>query len=141
MNYKMSELKGIDGKHVGQLRDAGIENTDEMMEVWNNQAKRATALTAAGLTEEQFGRLVSMARMARMKGIGPKYAHLLVSAGVKGSKSLATFTPQGLVTHLGEVSVAKSLAGPVPSLLEVGAWFAEMRSPSSSDSARTSKAR
>ena len=126
MNYKMSDLKGIDEKYVTQLRQGGVENTDEMMRVWNDPAKRQALTAGTGLTEEQLTRLTSMARVARLKGVGPKYADLLVTAGVRGRKSLATFTPESLVKHLGDVSAAKSLMGPVPSLVEVGAWFAQL---------------
>jgi hypothetical protein len=126
MNYKMSDLKGIDEGHVAQLRQGGVENTDEMMRAWNEPAKR-TALTSVGLTEDQLTRLASMARVARLKGIGPKYADLLLTAGVRGRKSLATFTPETLVKHLQDVSAAKGLGGPMPSLVEIGAWFAELK--------------
>ena len=127
MNYKMSDLKGIDESQVAQLRQGGVENTDEMMRVWNEQPKRLALTNSTGLTEEQLMRLASMARVARLKGVGPKYADLLVTAGVRGRKSLATFTPETLVKHLGDVTAAKSLAGPTPSLVEVGAWFANLK--------------
>jgi hypothetical protein len=123
MTYKMSDLKGIDEGQVAQLRQGGIETTEDMMQAWLDQAKRASLVTASSLSEEQLTRLASMARIARMKGIGPKYASLLVTAGVRGRKSLATFTPEALVKHLEDVSAAKNLQGPRPTLVEVGAWF------------------
>jgi len=137
MNYKMSDLKGIDEKYVTQLRQGGVENTDEMMRVWNDPAKRQALTAGTGLTEEQLTRLTSMARVARLKGVGPKYADLLVTAGVRGRKSLATFTPESLVKHLGDVSAAKSLMGPVPSLVEVGAWFAQLTPDATPDPANS----
>lgn len=124
MTYKMIDLKGIDESQAAQLREAGIENTDEMMEHWTNQTKRTSLGARTGFSEDQLGRLAAMARVARMEGVGPKYAHLLVSAGVKGRKSLSTFTPEGLVQHLTDVSAAKSLKGPVPTIVEVRPWFA-----------------
>lgn len=130
MNYKMSDLKGIDENLVTQLRKGGIENTDEMMRAWNEPAKREVLTTASGLDEEQLTRLASLARVARLRGVGPKYAGLLVTAGVRGRKSLATFTPEALVKHLGDVAAAKSLVGPVPSLVEVGAWFTDLKTAS-----------
>lgn len=123
MTYKMSDLKGIDEGQVAQLRQGGVETTEDMMQAWLDQARRASLVAASNLTEDQLTRLASMARIARMKGVGPKYASLLVTAGVRGRKSLATFTPEGLVKHLEDVSAAKNLSGPRPSLVEVGAWF------------------
>jgi len=60
-----------------------------------------------------------------------------VTAGVRGRKSLATFTPESLVKHLGDVSAAKSLMGPVPSLVEVGAWFAQLTPDATPDPANS----
>lgn len=128
MNYKMSDLKGIDENQVALLRQSGVENTDEMMNLWNDPARRLSLTASTGLTDEQFIRLASMARVARLKGVGPKYANLLVTAGVRGLKSLGTYTPETLVQRLGAVSASRSLAGPVPTLVEVGAWFAELKS-------------
>ena len=127
MTYKMIDLKGIDENQVAQLRQGGVENTDEMMHLWNDPVRRLSLTTSTGLTDEQIIRLASMARVARLKGVGPKYANLLVTAGVRGRKSLATYTPETLVQRLGDVSAAKSLAGPLPTLVEVGAWFAELK--------------
>jgi len=127
MTYKMSDLKGIDENQLAQLRQGGVENTDEMMTLWNDPARRLSLTTSTGLTDEQLTRLASMARVSRLKGVGPKYADLLVTAGVRGRKSLATYTPETLVQRLSDVSAAKSRAGPLPSLVEVGAWFAELK--------------
>ena len=127
MNYKMSDLKGIDEGQVALLRQGGVENTDEMMKLWNDPGKRLAITTNTGLTEEQLTRLASMARVARLKGVGPKYANLMVTAGVRGLKSLATYTPETLVRRLGDVSASRRLPGPVPTLVEVGAWFAELK--------------
>lgn len=133
MNYKMGDLKGIDTNQVAQLTKGGVENTDEMMRVWNDATKRQELTTATGLDEEQLKRLASLARVARLRGVGPKYAELLVTAGVRGRKSLATFTPESLVKHLQDVTAAKSLSGPLPTPTEVGAWFDQLVSAPAPD--------
>ncbi|HET7497390.1 MAG TPA: DUF4332 domain-containing protein [Candidatus Eisenbacteria bacterium] len=127
MNHKMTDLKGIDQDQVAKLKAAGVETTSEMMKVWHDPDQRAKLATTSGLSEEQFKRMVSLARMARMPGVGPKYAELLVTSGVIGRKSLSKHTPEGLVKHLAEVSASRKLTGPVPTLTEVGAWFAELK--------------
>ena len=135
MTYKMSDLKGIDENQLAQLRQGGVENTDEMMTLWNDPARRLSLTTSTGLTDEQLTRLASMARVARLKGVGPKYADLLVTAGVRGHKSLATYTPETLVRRLGDVRAGRSLPGPLPTLAEVGAWFAQLKPAVASDMA------
>jgi len=127
MNYKMSDLKGIDQNMAADLRKAGVETTSELMQAWHDPDKRTNVASSSGLNDEQLGRMVSMARMARMKGVGPKYAHLLVTAGVIGRKSLGKHTPEGLVKHLGEVNSSKMLGFPLPTLAEVSAWFTDLK--------------
>lgn len=127
MNYKMADLKGIDQSLVEKLKAAGMETTSEVMKTWHDPDRRAKVETSSGLTEEQFKRMVSLARMARMEGVGPRYAELLVTAGVIGRKSLSKHTPQALAKHLAEVSAAQQRSGPVPTLSEVGAWFEQLK--------------
>jgi predicted flap endonuclease-1-like 5' DNA nuclease len=127
MNYKMTDLKGIDQKLVAKLHAAGVETTSDMMKVWHDPDRRTQIAASSGLDDEQFKRMVSMARMARTRGIGPKYAELLVTAGVIGRKSLSKHTPEGLVKHLAEVKAAKQVHGPVPTLVEVTSWFADLK--------------
>ena len=127
MNYKMMDLKEIDKKLVGQLNAAGVETTSDMMKVWLDRDRRGQVTASSGLDEDQFQRMVSMARVARMHGVGPNYAHLLVTAGVIGRKSLSKHTPETLLKRLAEVKTSERLAGPVPTSAEVVAWFAALK--------------
>lgn len=126
MSHKMSDLKGIDQSLVAKLQAAGIETTSDMMKAWLDPIARAKVTAGAGLDEAQLTRMVSMARMARTKGVGPKYADLLVTAGVIGRKSLSKHTPAGLVKRLADVNASKRTPGPVPTLREVEGWFAAL---------------
>lgn len=127
MNFKMIDLKGINQDQAGKLSAAGVETTDDMMKVWNDAALRTSVSEKTGIDDTQLTRLVAVARMARMKGVGPKYAELLVAAGVTGRRSLSAHTPQTLVKRLGEVHAAARRPGSVPTLAEVGTWFAELK--------------
>lgn len=125
MNYKMVDLKGIDQDLVAKLNQAGVSTTSDMMRVWLDRDRRSQVTAHSGLTEEQFQRMVSMARMARMRGVGPKYAELLVAAGVIGRKSLSKHTPETLVKRLAEVQRLQNIKGPMPTPSEIDTWFAE----------------
>lgn len=134
MNYKMMDLKGINQDHVAKLKEAGVETTSDMMRVWLDRDRRTQVASSSGLSEEQFQRMVSMARVARMPGVGPKYVELLVTAGVIGRKSLAKHTPETLVKRLTELRESRVVAGPMPTAAEVGAWFADALPPEASHS-------
>ena len=127
MNYKLSDLKGADPDHVAWLLQSGIENTNELMNLWNDPPRMSGVAASMGVPLSRLTRLVSMARMARMKGVGPRYVGLLVSAGVIGRRSLSKHTPESLADHLTAVNTTMRLQERVPTLLEIGAWFAELK--------------
>jgi len=54
MTYKMSEFTGIDQNHVTKLREAGIENTDDMLRFWADQPNRGSLATKTGIDMTQL---------------------------------------------------------------------------------------
>ncbi|HET9952028.1 MAG TPA: DUF4332 domain-containing protein [Candidatus Eisenbacteria bacterium] len=125
MTYKMSEFRDIDPGHIVKLREAGIETTDDMMRLWADQPKRAALVEKTGIDLDRFTTLASMARLARVKNVGPKFVGVLLAAGIDGPKSLFEYSPEALVKRLGEVVAEKKMNSPVPTLEEVGPWFTE----------------
>lgn len=125
MSHRMNEFLAIDPAHVTKMREAGIENTDDMMRLWADQTKRPALMEKTGITEEQFTRFVSMSRLARVKHVGPKYVEVLLAAGIDGPKSLFEFEPGALAKRLGEVKMERNLTSPVPPLTEIETWFKE----------------
>lgn len=124
MSLKMSEFPGIDPTHVASLHSAGIDDTDALMKLWGDKEKRAALVTSTGISEENFTKFAAMARLGRVKGMDLKYLDVLVAAGIDGPKRLFSYTAETLVKHLGEVVAEKKLTGPVPTLAEITAWFA-----------------
>ena len=127
MTYKFSEFTNIDQKHVTKLRESGIENTDDMLRLWADQPNRESLVTKTGIDMKMFTEYASMARLARVKNVGPKYVELLLAAGIDGPKSLFEFTPETLVKRLGEVKAEKKLTSPVPTPEEIGTWFTDAK--------------
>lgn len=127
MTYKFSEFVEIDQDDVAKLRKAAIENTDDMMRIWGDELKRPSLVETTGITLNQFAKLVSMARLARVKNVGPKYVEVLLAAGIDGPKSLFEYTPESLVKRLDEVKAEKKLKAAVPSLPEIENWFTDVK--------------
>ena len=124
MSLKMSEFHGIDSNHVTTLRVAGIEDTDDLMKIWSDKAKRAGLVASTGIAEDDFMRFAAMARLGRVKGMALQHLDLLVAAGIDGPKRLFRHTPETLEKHLRDVVAEKKLAGKVPTLEEITPWFA-----------------
>lgn len=129
MTYKMSEFQGLNPAQIEKLREAGIENSDDMMRVWA-QPNRAALSEKTGIGLDHFTDLASMSRLARVKNVGPKFVGVLLAAGIDGPKSLFEHTPESLVKWLGEVAREKNLTSPVPTLEQVGPWYADRTSDS-----------
>ena len=125
--YKFSEFVGIDQDDVVKLRKAAIENTDDMMRIWGDELKRPSLVETTGITMNHFAKLVSMARLARVKNVGPKYVEVLLAAGIDGPKSLFEYSPESLVKRLEEVKAEKKLKAAVPELSEIEDWFTEVK--------------
>jgi hypothetical protein len=124
MTYKMSEFQGLNPAQLEKLREAGIENSDDMMRVWA-QPNRTALLAQTGIGLDHLTDLASMARLARVKGVGPKYVGVLLAAGIDGPRSLFEHTPESLVKRLSEVATEKNLTSPVPTLEQVGPWYVD----------------
>jgi uncharacterized protein DUF4332 len=124
MSLKMSDFHGIESNHLDALRAAGIENTDDLMKLWSDKEKRAGLVVSTGIAEEHFMKFAAMARLGRVKGIDLKHLDVLVAAGIDGPKRLFKHTPETLLKHLGEVAAVNKTAGPLPTLEDIGPWFA-----------------
>ena len=129
MTHKMSEFTGIDQNEIAKLSEAGIENTDDMKRLWAEEPKRAALAEKTGIPMDRFTKIVSTARLGRLKFVEPKFVEALVAAGIDGPKSLFDFTPESLMKRLGEVAAEKKLTSPVPTLSEIQAWFVDAKSP------------
>jgi hypothetical protein len=127
MTYKMNEFTGIGQDHITKLLDVGIEDTDDMLRLWADQPNRESLATKTGIDMKQFAGFASMARLARVKNVGPKYVEVLMAAGIDGPKSLFEYTPESLMKRLGEVTAEKKLTSPMPTLAEIGTWFADAK--------------
>jgi|SRR5689334_21680427 len=127
MTYRFSEFPGIDLNDVTKLREVGIESTDDMMRLWGEEPKRASLVEKTGMSLVHFAKLASMARLARVKSVGPKYVGLLLAAGIDGPKSLFEYTPMALVKRLDEVKAERKLTAQVPALPEVESWFLDVK--------------
>jgi len=127
MSLKMSEFHGVDPKHLEALKTAGIEDTDALMKTWSDKTKRAELSTSTGISEEQFLKFASMARLGRIKGMDLKHISVLVAAGIDGPKRLFSHTPDTLVKHLTELAATAKVTDPMPTLADVTVWFANPR--------------
>jgi hypothetical protein len=98
-----------------------------MLRFWADQPNRQSLATKTGIDLTQLAGYSSMARVARVNNVGPKYVEVLMAAGIDGPKSLFEFTPESLLKRLGEVTAEKKLTGPIPTTAEIATWFMDAK--------------
>ena len=122
MKVRMNELRGITAELHSTLREHGMQDSDQLLEVGRTLAGRKELASKTGADPKHILELVNRADLARIKGIGSAYSNLLEEAGVDTVKELATRRPDNLFAKLIEVNTAKKLVGRTPTLEMVQDW-------------------
>ena len=126
MNYKIIDIEGIGPEFARKLEAAGVAMTNDLLVRTVDPGSRLDLSAQTGIGEAYIDRWAEMANLMRLKGIGPQYSELLVSAGVVSLEQLATRSAEDLVQALERVNTERKLATSPPTLSEVQAWFREL---------------
>ena len=127
MADSLIDIEGIGATHAKTLADAGLTNTDHLLDAAGSAAGRKSLAAKTGLQESRLLEWVNRADLMRVKGIGSEYSDLLEASGVDTVKELATRAPANLAAKLAEVNEAKKLVRRVPTESEVSGWVAEAK--------------
>ncbi len=126
-NRKIEDVEGI-GPAIGEkLRNAGVKDTDTMLEKTRTPKNRKDLAEATGLSEAQVLKFANMVDLYRVSGIGSEYAELLEAAGVDTVPDLARRNPANLTEALQTTNDAKKLTRRVPTETEVGKWIEQAK--------------
>src|SRR5512142_642769 len=96
MATTVSTIKGMNPELAAKLKAEGITNTDQLLEAAGKSGLRRDLANKLGISGSELLELVNRADLARIKGIGDAYAHLLEEAGVDSVKALARRVPANL---------------------------------------------
>ena len=119
---KLHEIEGIGAAYSQKLQEAGIGNTEKLLEKGASPQGRKEMAEKTGISEKQILRWANMADLFRVKGIGEEYADLLEAAGVDTVPELSQRNPENLHSKLVEINEGKKLVRRVPTQAEVGGW-------------------
>lgn len=126
-NYKIEDIEGI-GPVIGQkMRDAGIKDTDSLLENTLTPKQREELSQKVGLSTKQILKFANMVDLYRIHGIGSEFSELLQVAGVNTVLELAQRNATNLTQTLAETNEVKKLTRRVPSELEVTKWIEEAK--------------
>lgn len=126
-NYPIEDIEGIGEAFGRKLRDAGISDTDTLLERGRTAKGRTEIENATGLAHAHVLRWVNMADLYRVKGVGSEYAELLEASGVDTVRELATRVPANLHKKMSEVNAQKNLVRSLPNEASVASWVAHAK--------------
>lgn len=126
-NYKIEEIEGIGPVTGEKLRNAGINNTDKLLEAAKTPKQRKALAEASGLQETMVLKFANMADLFRISGVGQEFAQLLEVAGVDTVAELAQRNAENLTAKMEQVNEEKKLTRRTPSLKEVEGWVAQAK--------------
>lgn len=121
-NYKIEDVEGIDPVIDQKMRDAGINDTDSLLENTLTPTQRKTLAEKAEVSPKLILRFANMVDLYRIHGVGSEYSELLEAAGVDTVPELAqrnTTLAQAMATANEE----KKLTRRVPGDAEVAKWI------------------
>jgi uncharacterized membrane protein len=112
---------------ANKLYDAGVHKPSVLLEVAATPVGRAALIEETGLSRESVLRAVKQVDLMRVKGVGVKYAGLLLAAGVDTVPELAQRVPAHLRSKMDEVNALEALVGELPAESMVGGWVTQAK--------------
>jgi predicted flap endonuclease-1-like 5' DNA nuclease len=124
---KVEEIEGIGRQYSRKLNKAGVNTTDELLEVGGTRRGRRELSEKTGISETILLEWVNKADFFRIKGIGEEYSDLLTEAGVNTVIELARRNPENLHETLVGVNNAKNLVRRSPTLNQIKDWIEQAK--------------
>ena len=123
----VNKLRGLSAGLVGNLKDRGISDSDQLLDAARTAAKRKELAAQVGVETGDILEAANRADLARVKGVAGIFSDLLEQAGVDTVKELAARNPGNLHAKLSEVNAETKLAGRSPNLAEVKSWVEQAK--------------
>lgn len=124
---KVEEIEGIGPAYAAQLREAGVETSDELLERAGPKAGRDAMAASTGISGKLLLAWANACDLMRINGIGAQFSDLLEAAGVDSAAELAQRNPANLAATFGELNAARATTRRAPSEAMVNDWIAQAR--------------
>lgn len=110
-----------------KLHDAGIAKASALFKQVSTPAGRANVVAKTGLSADAVLAMTKKMDLMRVKGVGPKYATLLLASGIDSVAELATRNPANLLAKMAEVNAVAQDVAALPSEADVTGWVAQAK--------------
>ncbi len=123
----LTTIEGIGEVYSGQLSEAGISTTEDMLEKAASPAGRQSIEDATGISGKLILRWANMADLFRINGVSEEYADLLEACGVDTVPELAQRNPENLYQALMQTNEEKQLTRGTIGESQVSSWVSEAK--------------
>lgn len=120
---RILDLHCLEPTEASRLVEFGIGSTDRLLFVGAHKQGREDIAEETELKEEMLLRLVHLADLMRVDGVGTEYCGLLDEAGVHTLKQLARRSPERLFDDLEALNQDGRVVRRLPSRSDVTAWI------------------
>ncbi|MDX1469263.1 MAG: DUF4332 domain-containing protein [Acidimicrobiia bacterium] len=120
---RVDQVAGIDHRQATKLRKLGIRTGKGLIEKAATRRGRTELSKATGISPKDLQLWVHHADLLRVKGVGPEYAELLVSAGVDTLRDLRRRNPTALVAKIIGMNGAERVVNRLPTESMVETWI------------------
>lgn len=114
MAYNIIDLEGVGPAFAAKLNAAGVNTTEDLLDMGGAKAGRKTLAAQTGIDEGKILTWVNHSDLHRVNGIAGQTSELLEAAGIDSVKELATRNATNLAAKIEEVNNAKKLSGRIP---------------------------
>lgn len=122
-SYKIEDLLGIGPVYGAKLREAGITNTQKLLDATTTRYKRQKLAEKTGVSYKLILAWAQKVELMKIKGIGPRQSNLLAAIGVASAKELAQRVPENLHERMGRANAfSPNFVDRTPSLNTVTKW-------------------
>jgi predicted flap endonuclease-1-like 5' DNA nuclease len=122
--YKIEDLLGIGPVYGAKLREAGVTNTEKLLDATSTRYKRQKLAEKTGISYKLVLTWAQKVELMKISGIGPRQSNLLASIGITSAKELARRVPANLHERLGVANTfTPKFVDRTPSLTTVTKWI------------------
>jgi predicted flap endonuclease-1-like 5' DNA nuclease len=116
---KLADIPGLDPEQVGRLKAVGINNTKQLFERAWSEGDRAELSRLTDVPGDALSEMVALSDLARIGGVGPVFARMLLDLGVDSPESVLAREPEELLEAVNAVNREKGYANVTVSIKDI----------------------
>ena len=115
----LKSIPGADPEHIERLTSAGIRNTKQLFERTSSRNDRAELSRLVDVPGDDLLELVRLSDLARIGGVGPVFARIILDAGFASLEKFASASADDVFERVIAVNNEKRYTAIMPNLKDV----------------------